>query len=427
MGHARGLLGIVVLLAIAWFLSSDRRRFPWKIVIVGLALQWALALLVLRTDPGRAFFDTVGRLVTVVLLGADAGARFVFGPLAGAHPDVAWPAIAGIKIMTTIIVVATLSTMGYHYGILQRVVAAVAWVMRRAMGTSGAESLSCGANVFLGQTEAPLLIRPYISKMTRSELMAVMTGGFATVAAGVMAVYIGMLGGGDPERSVQVARHLLTASLMSAPAALVMAKIMVPERDTPLTSGATPVVLERETTGLLDAITRGASQGMTLAINVIAMLLAFIALVAILDVGLVALGRLSFVAPVVARAGMEQLDLTHILGLLFSPLAWLLGADATDCRTFGSILGKAMATNEMVAYGQLADIVHHGSMSQRSINMAIYSICGFANFSSIGIQIGGIGSLAPDRRGDLVQLGFRAMLGGAMASWCTGCIAGVLI
>jgi concentrative nucleoside transporter, CNT family len=427
MGHARGLLGIVVVLEIAWLMSSDRRRFPWKVVIVGLGLQWALALLVLRTNPGRAFFDAVGHLVTVVLRGADEGARFVFGPLAGSHPDVAWQAIAGIKIMTTIIVVATLSTMGYHYGILQRVVTAVAWVMRRAMGTSGAESLSCGANVFLGQTEAPLLIRPYISKMTRSELMAVMTGGFATVAAGVMAVYIGMLGGGDAERSVLVARHLLTASLMSAPAALVMAKIMVPERNTPLTSGAAPVVLERETTGLLDAITRGASQGMTLAINVIAMLLAFIALVAILDVGLVAVGRLSFVAPLVARAGMEQLDLTHILGLLFSPVAWLLGADAADCRTFGSVLGKAMATNEMLAYGQLADIVHDGGMSQRSINMAIYSICGFANFSSIGIQIGGIGSLAPDRRGDLVQLGFRAMLGGAMACWCTGCIAGVLI
>jgi CNT family concentrative nucleoside transporter len=396
-------------------------------VVVGLGLQWLLALIVLRTEPGRMFFDGIGRLVTVILHGADAGAGFVFGPLAGAHPDVPWSAIAGIKIMTTIIVVATLSTMGYHYGILQRVVAGMAWVMRRAMGVSGAESLSCAANVFLGQTEAPLLVRPYISKMTRSELMALMTGGFATIAAGVMAVYVGMLGGGDRARGVLMARHLLTASLMSAPSALIMAKIMVPERGTPLTSGATRVTLERETASLMDAITRGAAQGMTLAINVIAMLLAFIALVAVLDAGLVALGRLSFFAPVLARIGLERLDLNGILGLLFSPIAWILGVDGADCRMFGGILGKAMATNEMVAYGSLTDLVRTSGMSQRSIVMATYSICGFANFSSIGIQIGGIGGMAPDRRADLVQLGPRAMLGGAMASWCTGCIAGVLV
>jgi CNT family concentrative nucleoside transporter len=427
MVFGRGLLGIVVLLGVAWLLSSNRRRFPIKIVVVGLALQWLLALVVLRTEPGRFFFDGVGRLVTVVLRGADEGARFVFGALAGGTPDVPWQAVAGIKIMTTIIVVATLSAIGYHYGLLQRVVAAMAWVMRRAMGVSGAESLSCGANVFFGQTEAPLVVRPYIATMTRSELMALMTGGFATIAAGVMAVYVGMLGAGDPQRGVIMARHLLTASLMSAPAALVMAKIMVPETGQPLTSGTAPVELPRETTGLLDAITRGASQGMTLAINVLAMLLAFIALVAILDVGLTALGKLGPVAPLVARLGLERLDLNGILGLVFSPVAWVLGVDGPDCRLFGSILGKAMATNEMVAYGSLADMLKAGSMSERSLVMATYSICGFANFSSIGIQIGGVGSLAPARRADLVALGPRAMLGGAMASWCTGCVAGVLL
>ena len=417
---ARGLLGIVALLSGAWLLSSNRRRFPWKVVLVGLGMQWLLGVIVLRTTPGRVFFDGIGRVVLVILQGADEGARFVFGPLAGGHPDVPWQAIAGIKILTTIIVVAALSTMGYHYGILQRVVAGMAWVMRRTMGVSGAESLACAANVFIGQTEAPLIVRPYISTMTRSELMVLMTGGFATIAAGVMAVYVGMLGAG-------MARHLLTASLMSAPAALVMAKIMVPECETPLTSGATPVALERETASLLDAITRGAGQGMTLAINVIAMLVALIALVAVLDVGLVALGKLSFVAPALARMGVQQLDLNTILGLLFSPVAWILGVDSADCRTFGSILGKAMATNEMVAYGALAEILHNSGMSERSILMATYSICGFANLSSIGIQIGGIGGLAPDRRPDLVRLGARAMLGGAMASWCTGCIAGVLV
>ncbi|HUU98795.1 MAG TPA: Na+ dependent nucleoside transporter N-terminal domain-containing protein, partial [Phycisphaerae bacterium] len=260
MPLARGLLGIVVLLGLAWLLSSDRRRFPWKLVVGGLILQWVLAWIVLRTETGQAIFDGIGRVVTTILYGADEGAKFVFGPLAGDHPDVAWVAIAGIKIMTTIIVVATLSAIGYHYGILQRVVTGMAWVMKRTMGVSGAESLAGAANVFFGQTEAPLLVRPYISRMTRSELMALMTGGFATVAAGVMAVYVSILSGGDAELALRTARHLLTACLMSAPAAFVMAKIMIPERETPETTGTAKVTLERETKSLVDAVTHGASQ-----------------------------------------------------------------------------------------------------------------------------------------------------------------------
>ena len=426
MPIARGLLGIAVLIGLAWVLSSDRRRFPWKLVIGGLALQWVLAWIVLRTQTGEVIFDGIGRVITTILYGADQGANFVFGPLAGSHPDVAWAAIVGIKIMTTIIIVATLSAVGYHYGILQRVVAGMAWGMKRAMGISGAESLAGAANVFFGQTEAPLLVRPYISGMTKSELMALMTGGFATVAAGVMAVYVSILSRGDPELAVTTARHLLTACLMSAPAAFVMAKIMIPERQTPQTAGIAKVGLERETKSLIDAITHGASQGMKLAINVLAMLIAFIALIAIVDAGLIALGNWSVIAPGVQRLGLEQLDLNGILGLLFSPIAWLIGVDGSDCRTFGSLLGKAMATNELIAYGELSKIVTEGRMSERSILLATYSLCGFANVSSIGIQIGGIGGLAPDRRDDLVRLGPRAMLGGAMACWTTGCIAGVL-
>lgn len=423
---ARGLLGIVALLLFAWLLSSDRRRVPWKIVIGGLLLQWVLAYLILQTDAGRAVFDGIARVVTTVLRGADEAARFVFGPLAGNDPAVGWTAIVGIKIMTTIIIVATISSIGYHYGLLQRAVAGLAWGMKRFMGVGGAESLAGAANVFLGQTEAPLLVRPYISGMSQSELMALMTGGFATVAAGILAVYVDMLGGDDPARSLATARHLLTACLMSAPAAFVMAKIMVPESEKAQATSDAEVAVDRRTNSFVDAVTTGASDGMKLAINVLAMLIAFIALIAVFDAGLIRLGRLAIVAPLVTGMGLDQLDLDGILGLLFSPIAWLLGVDSGDCRLFGGLLGKAMATNELIAYQSLADTVSNGGMSERSILMAMYALCGFANFSSIGIQIGGIGGLAPDRRGDLVRLGPRAMLGGAMACWMTGCIAGVV-
>jgi CNT family concentrative nucleoside transporter len=422
----RGLFGIVVLVCIAWLLSTNRRRFPWRIVLSGLALQWLLALAVLRTATGEAIFDAVGRFVTIILRAADEGAAFVFGELAGGNPTVPWQAIAGIKIMTTIIIVASISAVGYHYGVLQRAVSLMAVAMRRTMGVSGAESLAGAANVFFGQTEAPLLVRPYIPTMTRSELMALMTGGFATVAAGVMAVYVSLLAGDDPEKAVGVARHLLTACLMSAPAAFVMAKVMVPETEAPETADSAKVSMERESRSLIDAVTSGASQGMKLAINVIAMLIAFVALIAIVDFMLIAIGKWPFVAPLVERIGLEQLDLDSLLGLLFSPIAWLIGVDDADCRTFGGLLGKAMATNELIAYGELAHVIRTNAMSDRATLIATYSLCGFANISSIGIQIGGIGGMAPTRRADLVSLGPRAMLGGAIACWMTGCIAGVL-
>ncbi len=422
MELARGLLGIAVLLLLAWLMSSNRRKFPWKIVIGGMALQWALALCVLKTDAGRAFFDSIGRLVTVVLAAADEGMDFIVGSLAGNDP-----VYIGVKIMGTIIVVATISSIGYHYGILQSVVAALAWLMRRTMRISGAESLAGAANVFFGQTEAPLLVRPYISRMTKSELMSLMTVGFATVAAGIMAVYVGILSKDDPEKGVAIARHLLTACLMSAPAAFVMSKILVPETQAPETADASQVVRERKTLNLLDAISTGAGDGMKLAINVLAMLIAFVALIAIVDMGLGFIGRWSLLAPLLERLSIEKLNLDAILGLVFQPIAWLVGVGGDDCRAFGGLLGKAMATNELIAYGSLKDIIRDGTMSDRSITMAMYSLCGFANLSSIGIQIGGIGGIAPDRRADLVRLGPRAMLGGAMACWMTGCIAGVLV
>jgi CNT family concentrative nucleoside transporter len=432
MMQARGILGIFVLMFIAWLLSSDRRRVPIKTVVGGLALQWILALLVLKTETGRAFFDAIASFVTVILRGADAGAKFVFGPLAGDDAAVTWKAIAGIKITTTIVAVATLSSLGYHYGILQQVVRAMAWVMTRVLGVTGAESLSGAANVFLGQTEAPLLVRPFLATLSKSELMAVMTGGFATISAGVMAYYVSLLGVNpdgteNADKMVAMARHLLTASLMSAPAAFVMAKIMVPPGTEARPTHLEPVVTPRETKNSIDAAATGAAEGMKLAINVLAMLIAFIALIKIVDIALIALGRWSVLAPVSERMPTGQLDLDGILGVVFAPVAYLNGVDWRDSTQCGGLLGKAMATNEMIAYGSLSELVRAGGMSQRSIVIATYSLCGFANFSSIGIQIGGIGSLVPERRGDLVRLGPRAMLAGAMACWMTGCIAGVLV
>lgn len=432
MNPWRGLLGIVVLCLIAWILSSNRRRLPWKTVIGGLVLQWIFAWLVLRTEGGRAFFDGIASMVTVILRGADEGAKFVFGPLAGDQPGIAWKAVAGIKIMTTIIVVASLASLGYHYGILQRVVRALAWVLTRVLGVTGPEGLSGAANVFVGQTEAPFLVRPYLSNMTQSELMAVMTGGFATISAGVMAYYVSLLGvdsTGQPNDAnmVTMARHLLTASLMSAPAAFVMAKIMVPPGDESKPAHGPVTMSAIETKNGIDAATHGASEGMKLAINVMAMLIAFIAIIKIVNIALGAIGRTELVSPFVADLGMKELDLDGILGLLLSPVAWMNGVEGSDCRTFAGLLGKAVATNEMIAYGTLSEIIQQGRMSERSIIMATYSMCGFANLGSIGIQIGGIGSLAPERRGDLVRLGPRAMLGGAMACWMTGTIAGFFI
>lgn len=459
MHSFRGVLGLLTFMGIAWLLSSNRRRFPFKVVFGGLLLQFSLALLVLRTAYGAAIFDALGAVVTLILQGADAGADFVFGPLAGnsggAHPEVQWVAIAGIKILATIIVFSTLSAIGYHYGVLQRVVAALAWVMSRLLRVSGAESLSCAANVFLGQTEAPMLVRPYIAGMTRSELMAVMTGGFATIAMGVMGLYVSWLGVGpdgapDQARAIEVARHLLTASLMSAPAAFIMAKVMIPETEVAQTGLEGRVETPRLTRNGLDAATVGAGDGMRLAINVIAMLIAFIALVKLIDLGLVGLGglesRYEWLGSAAERHGAWQallaaiyhpvgwlreqcggtLSLGAVLGLVFGPFAWLIGAEAGQERVLGSLLGTAMATNEMFAYARLAELVRTSAATDHTAHLAYYSLCGFANISSMGIQIAGIGSMAPERRNDLVSLAPRAMIGGALASWMTGCIAGML-
>jgi len=420
-------LGMVVILALAWLMSRDRRRFPWRTVVWGLALQAIFALLLLRTPGGERVFGGARVFIARILGFTDAGTAFLFGNLFRTGPDVIryvgpGPMGAGyfqvldsvsgqpialgtvfvIHVLPTIIFFSSLMAILYHLGVMQRVIAAMAWLMRRTMGTSGSESLSCAANVFVGQTEAPLVVRPYVKTMTRSELMAVMVGGFATVAGGVLAAYV---------RFGVDAGHLLAASIMSAPAALVIAKIIYPERETSVTAGEVRLAVPSEYANVIDAAAGGAAVGLKLAANVAAMLLAFVALIAMIDAGL----------------GVVGLSLQKIFGWLFSPLAWCMGVPWRDAPLVGGLLGTKISVNEFLAYIKLEEAVHAGLLTPRSTVIATYALCGFANFGSIAIQIGGIGGIAPERRGDLARLGLRAMFGGALASWLTATIAGMLI
>lgn len=413
-----GLLGITVFLLLAWACSLDRRRFPWRIVLTGLALQFAFAVLILKTRLGRAVFEGAQAAVTKLIGFANDGARLVFGPLAdgdaltrGFGPGNAL--ILAVTITATIILIAALSSLLYHWGVLQRVVAAFGWVMRRVMGASGSESLAAAANIFMGQTEAPLVVQPYLKTMTRSELMALMTGGMATIAGGVGAVYASL---GVAAGEANMAGHLLTASVMSAPAALLMAKIILPETAVSLTAGGAAAQVERTTRNTVDALCTGAGDGLKLSLNVLAMLIAFTAVVALANflLGLV-------LEPLAGRA----LTFQQIFGWLNAPLAWLMGVPARDCALVGQFLGERIVLNEFVGFLSLTG--QRGALEPRSFVIATYALCGFANFASIAIQIGGIGALAPERRADLADLGLRAMVGGLLACYLTACLAGLLV
>jgi CNT family concentrative nucleoside transporter len=409
------LLGLVVFLGAAWGLSLDRRKFPWRIVVSGLALQFSFGFLILNTAPGRAFFEFFNRAVTRFIGFAEKGTGMVFGPLAsGELLERAWgPAnsvVFAVLVAGTIILVSAVSTALYHYGVLQLVVRGVAWVMQKVMRTSGSESLSAAANIFMGQTEAPLVIKPYLPHMTRSELLAMMIGGMATIAGGVLAVYVKF--GVD-------AGHLLTASVMNAPAGLMMAKILLPETETSETAAGAKARTERATVNGLDALCVGAGEGMKLAINVCAMLIAFVAIVHFLNF-LLALPQ--------TRLGVDRpVSLQTILGWLNAPFAWLMGVPWKDCVLVGQVFGERIVINEFVGYLTLTSAEVKGTLDPRSYTIASYAICGFANFSSIAIQIGGIGSLAPERRADLARLGLRAMAGGILACYLTATIAGALL
>jgi CNT family concentrative nucleoside transporter len=407
-------LGLITLVAFAWAVSENRRLFPWRATISGIVLQFLIALFVLRTDAGLAFFNGCQHAVDRFIGFADEGNRLVFGPLA--KPEVLGGAFGPentflfvITVTGTIILVSAVSTLLYHYGILQLIVRGIAWAMTRIMGTSGSETLAAAANIFVGQTEAPLVIRPYLPKMTRSELNCLMIGGFANIAGGVLAVYSGML--------KIPAGHLITQSVMSAPAALLISKILVPETQPSETAGGASARVERESINGIDAICIGCSEGMKLAINVAAMLIGFAAIVAAANW---ILGHLVF-----PFGWQTEKPLQEFLGYLNAPFAWLIGVPAKDCVVIGQLMGERIVLNEFFAYISLS--AKKAALDERSFVLATYALCGFANLGSVAIQIGGIGALAPSRRQDLVQLGLKAMFGGILACYMTACVAGVLL
>ncbi len=412
------MFGLVMFLALAWAMSSHRKLFPWRTVLWGLVLQFTFALLILKTPWGHDVFHFTGAAIRKLIQFSNEGCQFVFGPLADdatmAKVFPANPLVFAVLVTGTIIIVSCLSTLFYHWGVLQKVVHAIAWVMRKAMRTSGSETLSASANIFMGQTEAPLLIKPYLPRMTRSELHCMMVGGMATIAGGVAAVYAKM---GADAGHANMAGHLLTASVLNAPAALLISKIMLPETEVSETAGGALQDPPRTTVNSIDALCRGAGEGMMLAINVMAMLIAFVAVVAMANFLLTwPQGKLGVAQPV---------TLQMLLGWVNAPFAWLMGIPPQDCLKIGGVFGERIVLNEFIGYLTLTR--PETVVSERSFTIATYALCGFANFSSIAIQVGGIGSLAPERRGEMARLGVRAMIGGLLATYLTATIAGILL
>jgi CNT family concentrative nucleoside transporter len=404
MARFTGLLGMLVLVGLAYLFSTARKAIKLKTVLWGLGLQLAFGILVLKFEPGRAAFEFLGRVVNKLLSFAFVGSEFVFGSLGQQHSSFGF--IFAFQVLPTIIFIAAVFAFLYHIGVMQLFIRAFAWVMTRVMGASGAESLDIAASIFMGQTEAPLTIRPFLSKLTKSELMCVMTCGMAHVSGGIMAAYIA---------SGVEAKHLLTAVIMTAPGTLLMAKMLVPETEQPLTAGRVQMPEMEKEANFLGAISRGTSDGLQLAINVGAMLISFIALLALVDY---LFGDMHHVVHWFPES-LEQ-----FFGWVFAPIAWLIGIPWKDAPVIGYLLGTRMTINEVVAYAKLGQM--KGTLDPRSFTIATFALCGFANFSSIGIQIGGIGALAPEQRGQLAKFGIRAMLAGTMANLMSACIVGIL-
>ncbi len=422
-----GLFGLSMLIGLAYAFSHNRKKVDWKLVGIGIGLQLFFAVFVLMTPWGSVVFDAVANFFVTVINFTFEGAKFVFGDVL-ADRGVAnelfgsrYGFIFAFQVLPTIIFFSSLMSVLYHLGIMQRIVQALAWVMAKTMNVSGAESLSVAANVFIGQTEAPLVVRPYVSKMTQSELLTLMIGGMATIAGGVLAAYVGVLGGNDPQLQVYYAKHLLSASIMAAPATMVIAKILYPETEESVTKGSVKMKIEKNSTNVIEAAATGAADGLTLALNVAAMLLAFIALIAMFNYILTGVGNMLGIT-----INGNPLSMESLLGWLLQPLAFIIGVPwGQDAFTVGSLIGKKIVVNEFVAYLDLGAAKEF--LSQKAIIISTYALCGFANFSSIAIQLGGIGGIAPDRRKDLAKFGLKAVLGGSIATMMTATIAGVLI
>jgi len=405
MDRLISFIGLLVMIGIAYLLSEKKKAIQWRTVITGVLLQIVFGLLILKTDLGRNIFDSIGKGFNALLGYTAEGAKFLFGNLATPSDSLGF--IFATMVLPTIIFMSALMSVLYHIGFMQKIVEIVARVMMWAMKTSGAESLAAAANIFVGQTEAPLVIKPFVGQMTKSELMCLMTGGMATVAGGVLAAYVGF--GID-------AGHLLAASVMSAPAALVCSKLMVPETEESVTAGVVKVDLPKISANVIDAAATGASDGLKLAVNVAAMLLAFIALIALLNGILSGIGNLF---------GFPNLTFELLMGYLNAPVAWLLGVPWEDCLKVGSILGKKLVLNEFVGYLDL--IAAKDQISERAMIISTYALCGFSNFSSIAIQLGGIGTMAPEKRPILAAYGMKSLIGGTLACYMTACIAGLFI
>lgn len=418
-----GLFGLSVLIGIAWVFSSNRGAVDWRLVLTGVALQIGFAALVLLVPGGREVFDWLGHGFVKILEFVKAGSNFIFGSLMDTEK---FGFIFAFQVLPTIIFFAALMGVLYHLGVMQFIVRIMALAITKVMRVSGAETTSVCASVFIGQTEAPLTVRPYIGRMTESELITMMIGGMAHIAGGVLAAYVGMLGGGDPEQQAFYAKHLLAASIMAAPATLVIAKLLIPETGEPLTRGTVKMEVEKTTSNIIDAAAAGAGDGLRLALNIGAMLLAFIALIALINWPLTWIGDVTGLAAWLGK----PTDLATIFGYVLAPIAWVIGVPWQDATTVGSLIGQKVVINEFVAYLQLADIVNGRvdgvELTEKGRLIATYALCGFANFSSIAIQIGGIGGLAPERRQDLARFGLRAVLGGTLATFMTATIAGVL-
>ncbi|MBI3300109.1 MAG: NupC/NupG family nucleoside CNT transporter [Elusimicrobia bacterium] len=417
MENIISLFGTFVLIGIAVACSSNRKAINWKTVGLGMLLQFLFAIIVLWAPPGRAFFAFMNDAIVKLLSFQEEGGRFIFNALAiPPWKEGTLGFFFAFQVLTTIIFFSSLMSILYYLGVLQVVVVFFARIMAKTMNTSGAESLSASANIFVGQTEAPLLIKPYVETMTDSELLTVMVGGMATVAGGVMAAYVGMLQPYFPD----IAGHLLAASVMSAPAALVMAKILLPETSKPKTLGMVKLDYEDPSLNVIEAAANGATTGLHLALNVGTMLIAFMALMAMANWMVSASANL---------VGFSGVTLESILGRLFAPLAWIMGVPWVDCRQIGFLMGEKTVLNEFVAYTHLAEFLKNnpGGLQERSVIIATYALCGFSNFLSIGIQIGGIGVIAPNRRQDLARLGIKALIGGTLACFMTATLAGILV